>query len=228
MTLETAVRWSEALLALALLQQCLEHCSVASHPRWLFAGRLLLALLLFFGFQPALVESLLLLSTLVLLHRFDGPYNGGSDRMSLLLLCCLWGSRLAPTQHWREIILGYLAVQLLLSYAVAGWVKLANSDWRHGQALQDVFQFSVYPVSESMRSWAESPRLLFVLSWTIMLFEILFPLGLLTTWSLVAMLSLAALFHLINGCIFGLNRFLWSWIAAYPCLIWFQQRVLGG
>ncbi|MBM4260136.1 MAG: HTTM domain-containing protein [Deltaproteobacteria bacterium] len=228
MSLEIAVRWSEMLLALAFIQQSIEHLSAPGTERWLFATRLALALLLLIGLQPSWALGAMLLLSLAILHRFDGPYNGGSDRMSLLLLICLLLSHLAPTPHWQEIALGYLSVQLLPSYTIAGWVKLANPDWRSGQALKDVFEFSVYPVSESIRAWAGSPRLLFGLSWTMMLFEILFPLGLLNATGLMAVLSLAALFHLINGGIFGLNRFLWSWIAAYPCLIWFQQRVFGG
>ena len=37
--------------------------------------------------------------------------------------------------------------------------------------------------------------------------------------------SLATLFHLGNALLFGLNRFFWIWLAAYPALLWFQQRV---
>lgn len=225
MTLELAVRWSEGLLALALAQQSLEHLPAPASERWLFVGRLGLALALLIGFQPAWVEGLLLILSAAILYRFDGPYNGGSDRMSLLLLLCLFASHLAPARPWQEMALGYLAVQLVLSYTVAGWVKLANADWRSGQALKDILDFSVYPVSESLRSWANSPRLLLVLSWTLMLCEIFFPLAMLDAEALKGALSLAALLHLINGCVFGLNRFLWTWIAAYPCLVWFQQRV---
>jgi hypothetical protein len=36
----------------------------------------------------------------------------------------------------------------------------------------------------------------------------------------------AAAFHLANACLFGLNRFLWIWLAAYPPLLWFQERVI--
>jgi len=64
------------------------------------------------------------------------------------------------------------------------------------------------------------------LSWTLMLFEMLFPLALLDATLLKAALAVAALFHLVDGCVFGLNRFLWIWLAAYPCLLWFQQRVM--
>ena len=32
--------------------------------------------------------------------------------------------------------------------------------------------------------------------------------------------SLGALFHFVNACRFGLNRFFWFWLAAYPSLLW--------
>ena len=115
----------------------------------------------------------------------------------------------------------------MLSYAAAGWVKIVNPDWRNGQALADIFAFSVYPVSEQIRTLAKFPRFMFALSWLIIGFEILFPLLLLHLTSLYVVLAMATLFHLVNAFTFGLNRFLWIWVAGYPCLIWFQQRVFG-
>jgi len=39
-------------------------------------------------------------------------------------------------------------------------------------------------------------------------------------------LSIAALFHLANACLFGLNRFFWIWPAAFPVILWFQLRLM--
>ena len=227
MMLAEAIRLSEVGLALALMQQSVEHLAGPCGERWLFLSRLLLAALLLAGFQPAAVEGLLLALGLVLLRSYGGPYNGGSDRMTLLLLTCLFLTQVLPGERWREAAAGYLAVQLVLSYMVSGWVKLANPDWRSGQALKDILEFSNYPVSENLRRWAHAPRRLLILSWGLMIFEVLFPLSLISAASLAVALALAALFHLANACLFGLNRFLWIWLAAYPCLIWFQQRVVA-
>jgi hypothetical protein len=41
-----------------------------------------------------------------------------------------------------------------------------------------------------------------------------------------AALGIAVLFHLANACLFGLNRFVWVWIAAYPAILWLQSRLL--
>jgi uncharacterized protein YhhL (DUF1145 family) len=63
------------------------------------------------------------------------------------------------------------------------------------------------------------------MSWGIIIFELIFPLALLNQTILIIALVIAALFHLANACLFGLNRFFWIWPAAYPVIIWFQARV---
>lgn len=227
MTFELAQRLTEVFLALAFLQQSLEHLLGPNDTRPLFVLRIGFCTMLLIGLQSAWALAGLAVLAVVLLHRFQGPYNGGSDRMGLLILLCLLFSHIAPTQIWREVAFGYLALQLTLSYFISGWVKVVNPDWRRGRALRDVFQFSAYPVAENLRALAGQPRLLFAASWAVMLFELAFPAALLHPATLIAALALAALFHLANAVLFGLNRFFWVWIAAYPSILWFQQRVFA-
>lgn len=225
MSYQEAIRLTEILLACAWIQQSLEHLRAPGAERLLFLLRVLLCLLVLSGAaSPWPLLGLAVLS-LFILQRFQGPYNGGADRMGLLALWCLALSRLAPDPLWREALFGYVGLQLVLSYFISGWVKVINPEWRSGRALADVFQFSAYPVSEALRGWAERPRVLYVMSWAVMLFELAFPLALATPPSLVAALALAALFHLANACLFGLNRFFWTWLAVYPALLWLQGRL---
>lgn len=225
MTLELTIRCCEILLGFALVQQSLEHLAMPLTDRLLFGIRLILALMLAVGIGTAAAEALLLLTSAIILKRCDGPYNGGSDRLAVLMLFCLLLANTLPQQRWRELALGYLAAQLLLSYAMAGWVKIVNPDWRNGRALNDVFAFSAYPVSEKLRALAQRPRLLFYASWGVMLFELVFPLSLLDARLLPTALVLAAVFHIANALLFGLNRFVWVWISAYPSLLWLQGRL---
>lgn len=225
MTLQLAVRLCELLLGFALVQQSLEHLAMAVTDRVLFGMRLLLALLMVAGIGSTVAEALLLVSSALILKRCDGPYNGGSDRLAILMLFCLLLANLLPTVRWRELALGYLAAQLVLSYLMSGWVKIVNPDWRTGRALNDVFAFSAYPVSETLRNLAARPRLLWCAAWGVMAFELLFPLSLLDARALYVALAIAALFHVANALLFGLNRFVWVWIAAYPSLLWLQARV---
>jgi|GEM_PF-228370 len=180
MSFDLALRLTEIMLGLAFIQQSAEH--LTRHSDWtLFLPRLLLSALLVLGIHSALVCLGFGVLTLLILHRYQGPYNGGSDRMSILILTCLTLAHYLPSQPLKELAIGYLAMQLILSYLISGWVKLVNPDWR--------------------------------------------PFALLSQTALIAMLSLAALFHLANGCLFGLNRFVWTWIAAYPSILWLQHRL---
>jgi hypothetical protein len=225
MSLDLALRLTEILLALAFLQQGAEHLR---SDRLLFLPRIVLGALLLAGFQAQWVCLALVVNGLFILRRFQGPYNGGSDRMGLLILCCLCLALFMPAPRWQEYAFGYLALQLVLSYFISGWVKIANPEWRSGRALQDVFLFSAYPAGENLRALAERPRLLCAASWAVMLFELMFPLALLSHTALIAGLAIATSFHLANACLFGLNRFFWIWIAAYPSLFWLQQRIFAG
>jgi hypothetical protein len=225
MSFEMAVRTSEIMLALAFIQQGVEHLVAARDERLLFGLRLVLCVLLLTGFQTGWVLAGLFVIAIVALKRFDGPYNGGSDRMGLLLLVCLLLARILPNSDMRELAFGYLAAQLVLSYVISGWVKIVNPAWRSGEALREVFRFSVYPVSQSLRGWADWPQTMLVMSWAVMLFELVFPLALLSPVTLWTGLVIAGSFHLANACLFGLNRFFWVWLSAYPALIWLEGRL---
>jgi hypothetical protein len=227
MLLEQAVRYSEMILALAYAQQSVEFIRGLQPEKTWGLVRLLLSILLLLGIEPAIVEAGLFVVACILLVRFHGPYCGGSDCMSILVLLCLFLSHIAPSAFWQQIALGYLAFQLTFSYFQSGYIKIINADWRSGQALTDVFAITAYPVSEHTRRWAQSPQWMLVMSWSVMIFELLFPLSLLNYYALVAALVIAASFHLANACLFGLNRFFWIWPAAYPIILCFQSRLMA-
>ena len=226
MLLDQAVRFSEIILAFALVQQGLEYCRGLQPEKTLGFLSICLSILLLLGFYPVVVEGALLILMGILLYRFQGPYNGGSDCMTALVLLCLFLSHIAPITFWKEIALGYLAFQLCFSYFQSGYIKIINPDWRSGHALKDVFSITAYPVSEQVRKLGQSPKLMLSMSWLVIVFELAFPLSLFNQTSLILALIVAAFFHLANACLFGLNRFFWIWLSAYPILIWFQYRLI--
>jgi hypothetical protein len=226
MLMEQAVRISEMMLAFALAIQSAEYIRGLQFEKYCGFVSLILSLLLFAGVGTVLVEAGLLFIAVILLYRFQGPYNGGSDCMTLLVLLCLFSSHVVPTKFWQEIALGYLAFQVVFSYFQSGYIKIINPDWRSGQALSDVFSITAYPVSEGIRSCAKSSRLIIAMSWVVIVFELLFPFSLLYQPLLIAALVVAITFHFANAWLFGLNRFFWIWPAGYPILFWFQSRVI--
>ena len=228
MTFEIAHRVTEILLALAFLQQSAEHIFGTCDTRQLYTTRALLSIALLLGLQSHWILLGLSAHSLIVLHRNNGPYNGGSDRMGLLILYCLALSQWLPSGILSHAAFAYLALQVALSYFISGQVKIVSPDWRSGQALREVFSFSAYPVSENLRAFANRPYLLWFASWSVMSFEVLFPLSLLNTNSLIAVLMIAFAFNLANAFLFGLNRFVWFWIAAYPSMLWLQDRLIQG
>lgn len=226
MSMELAQRLSEALLGWALLQASAEHLVTHVRLRALYGLRALAGLALIAGVAPALALWLAWIATAFHLRLHHGPYNGGADKMAVLILTCLGLARILP-DAWVELALSYLAAQLILSYFVSGWIKVIKGEWRRGEALVDVFRYSAYPVSERLRLWSDRPRALWAMGWAVMGLELVFPLTLLWAPALWVALALTASFHLANACLFGLNRFFWIWISAYPVLLWFQGRVLG-
>jgi len=212
MTFETALRLTEILLGFAIAQQSAEHLVRTIDNRPLFALRLVCAAFLMTGLPPLPALLVLVAIGLWMLHRFQGPYNGGSDKMTTLVLWCLTAAHLAPSGIWSELFIAYLGVQLILC---------------SGAALADVFAYSAYPVGQNLRALAQKPRMLLAGSWAVIGFEVLFPLALLHPIALLGALTLAAIFHFSNACLFGLNRFFWAWISAFPSLIWLQGRIFG-
>ncbi|MFX4223931.1 MAG: HTTM domain-containing protein [Thalassobaculum sp.] len=227
MSAEAAIRLTEILLAIAFLQKSVEHVFGLPDERLYFLPLAALSLLLLTGIESDLVCYALLVNALFILHRFQGPYNGGSDLLGYLILVCLCLAHAAPDPRWREYALAYLALQPILSYFKSGWSKAIHRDWWSGQALRDVFDFSAYPVSDAIRARFRDSALLAPMSWAVILFELAFPLALLHRDALVAALALAAAFHLANFLLFGFNRFVWIWVASYPAILWLQDRLVG-
>ena len=227
MTFDLAVRLTEILIGFAVFIASMEHMAGTTKARLFHAARAALCVALVAGIAPAVCAAALLLTGVALLTQYDGPYNGGADRMGLLVLFCLTLANVSPGPVFPRVALGYLAVQLVISYFMSGWVKVVNVDWRTGRALSDVFLFSAYPVGENLRAFSGAHRLMLAASVGVIAFELAFPLMLITPWTLAIALSIGAGFHLANACLFGLNRFFWTWIAAYPSVIWLQHFLIG-
>lgn len=146
----------------------------------------------------------LLLCQWVIALRWRGTVNGGSDFMTFHVLLA-WTVGLA-SPSLLPLALTYVAVQLVLSYFVAGVVKIRNPEWRSGRALGHVLE---------QYGWALPTKIWRPLAFVILAFELGFPLAFFFPWPF-AVVGLA--FHLVNAYVLGLNRFFWAWLAAYPAL----------
>ena len=184
--------------------------------------RLLFAISLFWG--ATLPSSLFLfLSTIVLLIRWRGSFNGGSDFMTVVavtgLIIAIAGSEFFDKEHAWTAALWYISIHSITSYFMSGAVKLLNPHWRNGEALIYFLDGGLYgPLSE--RSLFRKPFIAASASWSFIIWEILFPLVLFDQTLAMSFIFSAFVFHLLVFRFFGLNRFVWAWAVTFPAIIY--------
>lgn len=222
----------------ALLRQ-----EIPSHPRWvrplldrllaprayrvLLLLRLALAVALALGLltgAAGLCGALLLFAmALVLLLRWRGAFNGGSDFMTLVALTGLLiahgvGAFTTPEMGWRAG-LWYVTLHAITSYFVSGWVKLLHPGWRNGRALGQFLDTGVHgPLHTG--SVFRRPWLARTVSWSFTVWEGLMPLALLDPRLAMLLCAVAGGFHFLVFRFFGLNRFFWAWLVSFPAIIY--------
>jgi hypothetical protein len=95
-------------------------------------------------------------------------------------------------------------IQVALIYLVSGWDKLSSQSWRDGSSLFNLLHVDFYPTNW-VRHLTDGPSLdvLKILSWLVILFELLFPFVVwLPKWR-SRVLTAGVVFHLVIG--FGLS-----------------------
>ncbi len=171
--------------------------------------------------------AIFVLSVLVLI-RFRGSFGGGSDTMTLVVASALGAHALFSADDFGAVVcLGYIALHATLSYVAAGVAKARHSLWRSGSALRHFIVASSYPVPIALRAFAtKRPSLMRAATYGALAFELAFPIVFVRAATL-PVLGLAFVFHLANFAVFGLNRFVWAWLATYPALALFGLRGFG-
>lgn len=197
-----------AYRALLLLRLTL---AVALALGWLSGGTGLLGAATLFGMA------------LVLLMRWRGAFNGGSDFMTLVTLTGLLmahgvGAFTTPELGWRAG-LWYVALQSITSYFVSGWVKLLHPLWRNGRALPQFLDTGIHGPLHS-GSVFRRPWVARAVSWTFTVWEGLMPLALLEPRLALLLCSVAGAFHFLVFRFFGLNRFFWAWLVSFPAIVY--------
>lgn len=193
----------------------------------LLIARLCLALLSLF-YSQTIFLFLIIYSTVLILLRWRGTFNGGSDFMTLIILM---SSILASTfKDSPTIVIGclwYISIQTCTSYFISGTIKLKSKNWRTGKALVSFINSSIYSQDSISKLVTTHRWISFASSWIIILFECSFPIVLLNQSLCLIFILFAFLFHLANSYLFGLNRFLLAWTASYPALIYCSTYFLN-
>lgn len=241
MTLEASLNLTTQLLSLALAMQGLEYFLLSQNSYlmrvWSFKNlkkelqssflfsdlsfkiiSLLLfaaSVLLFFKFQLWIVLLMFFLNLLICL-RFRGTFNGGSDMMIFVLLIGLLVS------NWsQQAGLLYICIHTMFSYFKAGLSKMKSNDWLNGLAISQFAKRSLYIDSHKFGDWLnQNPAVAKILSISTIAFEVGIILLLFFPKFVGLYFLLALFFHISVFRIFGLNRFFWAWLCAWPSVFY--------
>lgn len=169
----------------------------------------------------SLSVCVLFLSHLAICIRFRGTFNGGSDMMTFVVLTGVLATIVFPTDTGIRLSLLYVAIHTLLSYFKGGVVKVRHRDWRSGEALGEFLGRSLYPNIRTLGSLFKTKKTLsLICCWSVIVFELSALVWFFSPSNIVLVFALAMTFHFINFVFFGLNRFFWAWLAAWPAVLY--------
>ena len=174
------------------------------------------------------VALVLFVGQLLLLVRWRGAFNGGSDFMTLvtltgMLIAQVLALFIDPAMAWAAG-LGYIGIHTLSSYFVSGWVKVKRPEWRSGRALTVFLNSGLYgPLPPD--SVFRKPGVALLCSWAFILWEGVFPLVLFKPEWVWVFGGVALLFHFLVFWFFGLNRFFWAWATNLSSLFFLSSWI---
>lgn len=175
----------------------------------------------FFFFPHAIWLIFLFVLQLLCSIRFRGTFNGGSDMMSFVLLTGLLITYLSATPDSQNLGLIYIAICAVYSYFKAGLAKVMENDWRSGKALPAFLNRSLFADVRRLSMWLKpKAEIIFLLAWGTMAFELSILLLFLKPQLVVVYFLFALFFHFMVYMAFGLNRFFWIWLCAWPSIFY--------
>lgn len=165
----------------------------------------------------------LFFTTFLITLRWRGSFNGGSDYLTLIILLCLCVGFIHPLL--AKGALCYMSLQVISSYFLAGLYKIKQIKWRIGSAIYGFVSSPNYKTPAFVLKISLDPQIAKIMAWSVITFELSFPLVLTHPFITKAYLFGGVIFHLGNFMIFGLNRFFWVWCASYPALYYCAQLI---
>lgn len=174
-----------------------------------------------------LTATAAIVASLVYFHYRVPLGLDGSDQMYLVVFAGLMACRLVPAgSPAAEWGLWFIGFQSSLAYVTAGVAKLISPTWRSGAAVILVFDTRTYGRPFFAGLMLDFPRLAFAVAWFVILFEALFPLGVLIGGATLMVFVLSALaFHVMTGVVMGLNSFVFAFPAALPAVLYTSERL---
>lgn len=199
---------------------------------WILAMRAALAATAVFVPYPsvmAFVVAAALVSIQLYYNRRLVILAGNCETVFLIALVAAGAGALPQVDAWvRGVALAFMAAQVVLAYFVAGLHKLRSRAWSDGQRLRQIAADGPYLWPSFALPLARG-NLARLSSWWIIGWELAMPAALvLPSPYFEAMLVGGVVFHGLVAVVMGLHGFWWSFMAAYPGLIYVHGKILGG
>lgn len=193
------------------------------------ASALLVLGLALVGTVPWPPLLILLLSTAAVNVRSAFGLDGSYQMLVVVLGASLLATVAPQGSIAREACLWFIAVQLILSYAIAGISKLRSPTWRAGSALVGIFSTATYGHPALFRMLRRYPQAGLLGCWATIVFEMVFPVILIVPDEMALCLATVGFcFHVGTALFMGLNGFLIAFISAYPALLFVVSRLHAG
>lgn len=169
----------------------------------------------------SLAMGLLMLTDLAFTWRRTWGDDGSDQMNSIILITIFLCVGPHSTPFLLQLGLWFLALEACLSYAASGIAKIGSGQWRSGDAVFRILNTGAYGIPWLTHFLEPRKRLNFLLAWSVVGVEALFPLVLLLpepwNWSFLVW---GAVFHLMTAVVMGLNSFFWAFVATYPAIVY--------
>jgi hypothetical protein len=164
------------------------------------------------GFRTEVATALALVASILLEQRLPEFAEGGDLITRLVLGYLLFvlpaGARpaRASVAVWlHNVAVIAIALQVVVLYADSGLMKAYGAKWQHGTAMYYVSQLE-WMFLQPAREWFKNPLLTTTATYASLLYEILFPVAVISPLKL-AWLGFGILLHLAIGILMGLTTF---------------------
>jgi hypothetical protein len=144
----------------------------------------------------------------------------GADQMAAIVFIGAGVGCLRHTMVCSEACVLFIGMQACLSYAISGIAKLVSRGWRNGYFLPRILGTASYGHPRLSALLLGHPRVSQALSLGVIGWEVVFAITIiLPTPILYGALAAGFVFHIAVAVTMGLNNFVWSFCATYPCLV---------
>ena len=175
-------------------------------------------------YWPALI---LLAFTSIYHANYRRVGGDGSEEIALIVIISTALSTGVLYSNTSALIaICFIGGQCLLSYLTAGIAKLSSRTWRSGEAMGLIIGTEAYGSPKMCEIIKQNPTLGSILTWSVILFEIVLPVSILVwPYGVIVLIILGLLFHVASAFIMGLNGFPLSFLSTYPAILFLSNYI---